>query len=889
MRSLALILALFGAPQESGVRSLRRVQELAREVVTRDEAASRSSLEQLREFLPELRVQVFDVSSPGQMEVRAFIVASTTLANATPSTGADEEPWIELYEEAIEAAALYDDGNTEASLQIALCQRLRDEGQLDRARERLEEAVDFFADSVWLPAMYLDLAQIELYAGQYQEADQWLDEAESVLDPELSDHRLRECTLWGLRGQVLLLLGLPDQAMPWFRKEQERASASGVLALDFASQLHMADVRMAQDQWQQAERELLAVLETPGLADGSTIQGQLLVRLGRAQTELEHREPGREPRAAATLRRVLSIGSLPLPSRLSATLVLADSMIRSGNLSGAPSLLANAQQLFDNFQANNGKPADEAGRLASLKSRLLRRGGEGDAIEIHAQLETAWHDLLEDWATSPERDGGIGYLHFGAKRQTVLQELVRLTLEVRGTDQGTRESLEHLMQGQARGTLARQLEAVSGTLDQIRDQLLPERGGLLIYVGAPDGSVGFAIDRQSVLTFDMPGLGEMEEARQEMLRLVTVPPSRFEGDDLDRFLEDRQRAVDRVAAWLVPSSIHHRVDLWESVQIDGLDMLGYVPFEWLDGPGGVSLASKATSYLPSLTVGLRLRELDASNASSTDSLAEFGEPEASKPSSESPEFWLLTSPTYHPSTSERWPSVRGLELGDDDWQPWIECYGESRTAVFSGQAADPSCLEDPRLAEGKVLQLLTHGVYDSSRERPAGLAFAKSDDSPGVVWCRDVESWSVPPVVLLTACGAARGPLRRGDDGVTHLGGAFLRAGARTVLLARADLEQHATAQLMGEFHRAFRDGASPAEALRQARFELRDSTGYADPFYSSLVHVHGLGQLPSYESGSRRVEAKETPALRFLGPLVLVALISGLVVWGICSRFVTR
>jgi CHAT domain-containing protein len=94
-------------------------------------------------------------------------------------------------------------------------------------------------------------------------------------------------------------------------------------------------------------------------------------------------------------------------------------------------------------------------------------------------------------------------------------------------------------------------------------------------------------------------------------------------------------------------------------------------------------------------------------------------------------------------------------------------------------------------------------------------------------------------------CGAGRGPLRSGDDGVTNLGGACFKAGAVCVLISPIDLEQTATEKLLDLFHERFAAGETPARAMLAARRALAADPRFADPFYHSMLQVVGIGHRP--------------------------------------------
>ena len=147
----------------------------------------------------------------------------------------------------------------------------------------------------------------------------------------------------------------------------------------------------------------------------------------------------------------------------------------------------------------------------------------------------------------------------------------------------------------------------------------------------------------------------------------------------------------------------------------------------------------------------------------------------------------------------------------------------------------------PMLTEGRawndvpIVHFVAHGAYRSEHERGAALVLGPDE----FLLADDVERLALGGLVILSSCGSAQGPPRVGDDELTHLGGSFLRAGARAVILARARVEYGATQRLMETLYARLAEGASPAEALRAGRVALSES---GIPWWQD-AHFQVLGQ----------------------------------------------
>ncbi|SEU05082.1 CHAT domain-containing tetratricopeptide repeat protein [Nonomuraea wenchangensis] len=121
-----------------------------------------------------------------------------------------------------------------------------------------------------------------------------------------------------------------------------------------------------------------------------------------------------------------------------------------------------------------------------------------------------------------------------------------------------------------------------------------------------------------------------------------------------------------------------------------------------------------------------------------------------------------------------------------------------------------------------VVDLSADVVHDP--RDPLGVGVRLAD---GVLTARRLMSLRVRArLVVLTGC--AGGP--RAGDGLATLGQAFLHAGAHTVLLALWPPAGEITRALLRDLHGRTREGADPAQALREGVLSLRELYGAAEP-----------------------------------------------------------
>lgn len=805
-----------------------------------DQERAQTALDELHEMLDTLRGEVFETRSASRETIAAFLDGALTLA------GVVDEPegarvWLD---DAKRAAACFQEpidraesGAKEAATRAALLIR---QGEFAPARAVVEEALELHALSrinrLWLLLTLVDLLRA---AGEYDEAFERLAEAEAALLAVDGRGTTTQADMLLLRAQLYSDLGLPDQAANCCEEASPIAVNSYDPALQLSFLMLSSYLDLSTKRHARVVRELGAFLAQPEfLANAPGARAQLRIRLGAAQAALEGADSSRKKEAEDSLRSALRDPALPKDEQRIAETFLAELFLRAGRLDAAAEHLAAAEKHLQQqlAQAKPGERAVETALLAAYRSRLVAAEGadrERNAAQ-HECLRRACEELLTRRRKLPWRSGGVGFLHFNDAR-FVLGEFLSSAIRVAGETRGGEAGLEMLMRFQELGSLARTLGARAGSLAEVRALLASSGHGLLVYLPTVFSSHVLAIDREHLLCEELPSTDLLDPLIRELDELVRRSAAGLSAEERKR----EERAFERVrcglADMLFPARVRELLESWKAVTIVGADLLDGLPFECLpiSSPASRSLGmDRAVDLLPSLPVGLLLAR----------------RPPRSRVNESRPiDLWLVAAPA---GTEESPLCVTGLpvlSLSAEERERLTSPYPEEAVRVFSGTQATKACLAQSELADARILQLLVHGTVDLTRERSAGLVLAPGPGDSGLLWCEELERLYLPPLVVLAACGAAHGPLRRGEDGLTNLGGAALSAGARCVVLARGDLELQATLRMLETFHKRLRAGDAPAEALRSARSELSSDPRWSHPFYHSLLQVVGLGQEPVY------------------------------------------
>ncbi len=749
------------------------------------------------------------------------------------------------------------------------------------ARELYAETLRALPDARGVrPLLLLGLAECLWALEQISPTRACLVKAASALEASgLAPSEAREWTalIFGLRVEVDLVCGLPDQAA--IASEVEAGAAADLDDfMRIVSVLHRVNVALALQEFDEVVR-LVDAHHVAAAAVEPAAAAALLVRRGIARSEIARAELLRAGRASeigdtavareaeATLRSALANPALAPGEARSVRHVLTDLALRRGDLTAAG---AELEALAGASVAPLGGSAERglrtAGRMAiegALRARLVLALGR-PAAEVHEARASLVSDF-EAWCGAWERevpDGhGMGFLHWGTLRD-VLSALIRLESALDPSFAGSERALEHVLRAQALGGFSRGLGAAGIRVDDVQAEVLNDGSGIVVLLPA--------MSRTHVFVLDADGVDQAEGAARDrilagtqnrLLPRLLRPP----GQDADRASRPADIALmARVLAEdVVPARLRERIASWTEVRVVGAELCGEVPFELLPVAHGEELGlALPVSYLPSLPAAvalarrpLRARALARGDAHSIDLV-------------------IVADPRIDPELARLYPRIGPLTLHDSDRRR-LEGGTGLRSLWLSQDGATPEALAGALLREPQMLLMLVHGIHDSTRILPPGLALARGASGDGALWSEDVRGLRAPSFVALLSCGTALGNVRLGDDAVAHLGGAFLAAGADCALISRGSVALDPAVETGVELvTRVCGQGASPSHAMLAARRALVENPDTRDPFYRSLVSLVGLSRAgPPVASPAVRPAERSTPA--GWSPLAWIAIVA--------------
>jgi CHAT domain-containing protein len=431
---------------------------------------------------------------------------------------------------------------------------------------------------------------------------------------------------------------------------------------------------------------------------------------------------------------------------------------------------------------------------------------------------------------------------------------------------------------------------------EIQQQLLDQDTLLLEYSLGKERSHVFAVTRDSLQAFNLPGRADIERASRRVYALLTGPDHGVRGGTS---LQQKKRARQNEEAFPKAAVELSRMVIGPvAKQLAGKRLLivadgalQYIPFAVLAEPEGAEhpelALPGAKNYvplivkheivdLPSASVLAVLRQQERNRSAAPKTVAVLADPVFNK---EDPR---VAASVKEPRAKSG--TVRGTPRSSvtDDLLPGPSSAGLlTRSAAdvglgrngrldlprlrFSRQEADSilavtpggqgleavdfranrAVAMDPALSQYRIVHFATHGLLNSEHPELSGLVFSLVDEhgkpQDGFLGLEDIYNLNLPAdLVVLSSCETALGKEISGE-GLVGLTRGFMYAGATRVVASLWKVSDAATARLMADFYRAMEhDGLRPAAALRSAQVQMLKQKRWESPYFWAAFQIQG-------------------------------------------------
>jgi CHAT domain-containing protein/tetratricopeptide (TPR) repeat protein len=396
------------------------------------------------------------------------------------------------------------------------------------------------------------------------------------------------------------------------------------------------------------------------------------------------------------------------------------------------------------------------------------------------------------------------------------------------------------------------IRPVNWNLDRIQQEVVANDDTVLLeYSLGNTKSYAWAITRNGIKTFELPGQARITQAATTLYELLKLPPD--EGSD------NRLEQATRELSKMILSPMSGELDKQMFIVVaDGA--LNYIPFQILRTPSSPNdplVAKHNVVNVPSASVLGDLRQEAGHRQPATQLLAAFGDPVFYSRYAKHKDKNGGDPPPMH---NAEVASLRDLELSKDRYDPSVipRLFYAARELtnlreLTRGQALVISDVNATRqrffttdLTKYAILHLATHGGFlDPKRPDSAGFLLSttdvKGEEIDGFVGLEDIYDLHAPVnLVVLSACQTALGKDVRGE-GLVGLTRGFMYAGASSVVASLWKVDDAATAELMKYFYsNLLQHQMQPAEALGAAQNSIRQDSRWSSPYYWAAFTLQG-------------------------------------------------
>jgi CHAT domain-containing protein len=309
----------------------------------------------------------------------------------------------------------------------------------------------------------------------------------------------------------------------------------------------------------------------------------------------------------------------------------------------------------------------------------------------------------------------------------------------------------------------------------------------------------------------------------------------------------QRRAVDRLRRSLVPVFQAAVKKRWIVVP-DGA--LHYFPFAMLTDRQGQAGAPEEVVMVPSASVVDTIRR-DANATRPAYALAVFADPvfdgldsRVARLNAGGQEPVESRSGKPQGPASEA-PSLPRLRYSRDEASAISRLFPRRQTRSFLEFSATKQAASGNALSNFRIIHLATHSLADERHPELSKIVFSRvaKNGAPrkGDLFAKDIYNMKLSAdLVVLSSCQSAVGKQQPGE-GPMSLSRAFLFAGSKAVVASMWEVNDKATAQLMGQFYQHMvKDRLAPASALALAQSEFRRDKRLRNPYYWAGFELYG-------------------------------------------------
>lgn len=402
------------------------------------------------------------------------------------------------------------------------------------------------------------------------------------------------------------------------------------------------------------------------------------------------------------------------------------------------------------------------------------------------------------------------------------------------------------------------------SIEELQNQVLDAKTALLSYTLGAEKSFLWLITKDNRQVFELPKRAVIETKARENYELLTARNRRIKFETAD---EKRNRIakadsdLEKVSGELsriLLSRIENLIgDKRLFIVADG--SLQYIPFAALKLKNRYLVETNEIVNLPSASALSVLRRETLTRKSAPKTIAVLADPvfdvrderfTFARIKSASPKNTMATRNVEDLTRSIRdfeneELSILRLPFTRKEAQSISKFVPNQQRKVALDFAATRQLALSEEMNQYRIIHFATHGLLNNKNPELSGLVFSLIDDNGNPLngFLRTDEVFNMKlsaDLVVLSGCKTGLGKEIRGE-GLIGLTRGFMYAGASRTMVSLWDVNDEATAELMGLFYQnLLGKKIKPAQALREAQLAFLKDKRFANPYFAMAFTIHG-------------------------------------------------
>ena len=435
------------------------------------------------------------------------------------------------------------------------------------------------------------------------------------------------------------------------------------------------------------------------------------------------------------------------------------------------------------------------------------------------------------------------------------------------------------VEAQFRGQSSRYADLVSPQplkLKDVQSQLRDENTVLIEFALGAEKSYSWVVSSSSIKGYELPGRKVLEDSALRVKELIMARQP-VAGETAFQYQQRVETSESQF--WTEASSLSRQLLGPMQAELAGRRLLivpdgalHYVPFEALPIP---ETNASSESVIPIIarheviklaSAGvLAAVQRESTRASKT--IIVLADPVFSTADERLPRHLqsIASNGTSGASTSIQPPSdnsrgdnvfISRLPSTRREGEEIMKLLPTAEGKLVSGFDANLPFALSAELSQYRVIHLATHGTINVEHPELSGVILSLIDSEgkqqAGFLRLHEIYNLNLnADLVVLSACQTGLGKDYKGE-GLIGLTRGFMYAGSKGVIATLWKVDEEATTELMKHFYDGlFRQGLTPAAALREAKLAIQSQKRWQSPFFWAAFELHGEYAKPIGTGGN--------------------------------------